>query len=79
MKLPQISITNPIKKHREYKEFQKELDRPIRSSSRNGGAIPHTISVQTINTCLDTSQASTLRLDSSKVTVDESDRSGLQW
>ena len=79
MKLPHISLTNPIKKHLEYKEFQKELDRPIRSSSRNGGAIPHTISVQTISTSLDTSQASTLRLGSSKMTVDESDRSDLQW
>eukprot|EP00956_Cyclotella_meneghiniana_P028346 scaffold65511_cov83-Cyclotella_meneghiniana.AAC.1 len=48
MKLPRISIPNPIKKKRELEEFQKELDRPIHAPRRcNCRGIPRIISVQT--------------------------------
>jgi hypothetical protein len=75
-----------LKKRRELKEFQKELDRPVRvsrySASSYPGEIPKVISFQTISTTMDASTG-TSRLDASLPTLGEgmdlSDRSVLHW
>ena len=75
--LPSLSL----KKRREYREFQKELDRPIRvsrySNESGGGEIPRIISIQTLATSMDASSSSTMKL--SRRDLDLSESSVLHW
>ena len=81
-RLRKLNLPRFISKDRkQLEEFQKELDRPIRSSRYSGNAgVPRVISVRTISTTMDRSDR---QISSSKVSIDsgcdQSDRSCLQW
>jgi hypothetical protein len=68
-----------LKKRREFKQFQKELDKPIRVPRQHGRDVPRIISFQTIS--LD---ASSSKLDASLPTLvedgmDFSNHGALWW